>query len=819
MDAAAIVVPALVHTAEAEGAPPFLVSTAVLVLAAAVIGYVSVRVRVVPIVGFLLAGVVIGPTQLGLVGEVETVEAAAEVGVIFLLFIIGIEFSLERLTAMRTWIVLGGLLQVGLAVGIVAALCVALGVGWRDAVFTGFLVSLSSTAIVLKLLGDAREATTVRGRLAVALLVFQDLAVVAMVLFVPLLGAGVGEGGGTSTSDLVIALGTAVGIIAVVLVGARRVLPPVLERVARTCSPEVFLLTVLAVCFGAATLTALAGVSLSLGAFLAGLLVSESRLSSQALGEILPLQILFSAVFFVSVGMLLDVRFVLENLPVVVGGVLAVFLVKLVTTWVAIGVLRRSSRGITAGPALGSALLLAQIGEFSFVLETVGRGSGLSPGGLGEDGSQAFIAASVLLLLATPGMAALGRRVEARLDARDDARRQAASAGTRAADGIVEGTPQDDGGHQVLLSGWGPATRAVARELRARGIRLTVITLSPDGAAEAEADGHRVVMGDSTKQAVLEMAGLDRTRLLVVAEDDHDRTLQIAGVVAGLGPYEVPVLARPLGGTDLAELAHVGVHRVVDPEGASRHALTRAVLTALGDDGGPLPQVLLPVAAGADQPPAGAATVTSTVDMSRVVAVRPDPQQPACGHLDPVPPVLPTAVGCEECLRLGTSWVHLRVCTGCGAVGCCDSSPGQHARAHASTFGHPVIASLESGESWAYCYEDLMTVHGPEPAGGPAEHGHRALDVVVHPARVDEQVLEVVGVVHLVFVVKRSSPKSGRREQGDAIASEYDAIATNLGKQPTTLPSRPTRDDLWPWPSSSSRTESWRIWRQRLRPW
>jgi len=721
MEAAAILVPALVPAAEAEGPPAFLVSTAVLVVAAAVIGYVSVRAKVVPIVGFLLAGVVIGPTQLGLVGEVETVEAAAEVGVIFLLFIIGIEFSLERLTAMRTWIVVGGLLQVGLAVGLVTGLCVALGVGWRDAVFTGFLVSLSSTAIVLKLLGDARETTTVRGRLAVALLVFQDLAVVAMVLFVPLLGAGAragaGEGAGSSPTDLVIALGTAVGIIAVVLVGARRVLPPVLERVARTCSPEVFLLTILAVCFGTATLTALAGVSLSLGAFLAGLLVSESRLSSQAMGEILPLQILFSAVFFVSVGMLLDLSFVLENLPLVVGGILAVFLIKLVTTWGALGVLRRSSAGITAGSALGSALLLAQIGEFSFVLETVGRRSGLSPGGLGDDGSQAFIAASVLLLLATPGMAALGRRVEARLDARDDARRQAASAGTRAADRTVDEAHQGDGGRQVLLSGWGPATRSLARELRARGIPLTVVTLSPDGAAEAEADGHRVVMGDSTKQVVLEMAGLDRTRLLVVAEDDNDRTLQIAGVVAGLAPYEVPVLARPLGGTDLAELAHVGVHRVVDPEGASRHALTQAVLTALGGDGGPLPQVLLPFAEGADQQPDRTTTVTSTVDMSRVVAVRPDPQQPACGHLDPVPPVLPTAIGCEECLRLGTSWVHLRVCTGCGAVGCCDSSPGQHARAHASTFGHPVIASLEPGESWAYCYEDLMTVYGPEPVG------------------------------------------------------------------------------------------------------
>ncbi len=690
--------------AAGEGPPPFLTSTAVLVVAAAVIGYLSVRARIVPIVGFLVAGVVIGPNQLGLVSELETVEAAAEIGVIFLLFIIGIEFSLERLAALRTWIAVGGALQVGLAVLSVMGICMLFGVGWRDGLFTGFLVSLSSTAIVLKLLGDARETTTIRGRLAVALLVFQDLAVVAMVLFVPLLGAADESGeSGASTVDLVVALLTAVGIIVAVLVVARRLLPPVLERVARTCSPEVFLLTVLAICFGTAYLTAVAGVSVSLGAFLAGLVVSESRLSSQALGEILPLQILFSAVFFVSVGMLLDLRFVLDNLPVVLAGVAAVFLLKLLTTWLAVSALRLTGPGLAAGPALGTALLLAQIGEFSFVLETAGRDSGLSPAGLGEDGSQAFIAASVLLLLATPLLAGLGRRVETRLDARDDGRRQAAALAGRADsddDPVGTGEPREahratGPGQQVLLSGWGPATRSLAAELRARGVDLTVTTLNPDGAAEAEADGHRVVMGDSTKSVVLELAGLERTRLLVVAEDDHEHAVQIAGVVNGLARYEVPVLARPLGGTDLVELAAVGVHRVVDPEGASRHALTKAVLHALGADGGPLPTVLLPGGTGAG------GGRRSTVDMSRVVVVDLDPAVPACQHLSAVPPVLPTSLGCEECLRQGTSWVHLRVCTGCGSVGCCDSSPGQHARAHSGSTGHPVIASLEDGEAWA----------------------------------------------------------------------------------------------------------------------
>lgn len=349
------------------------------------------------------------------------------------------------------------------------------------------------------------------------------------------------------------------------------------------------------------------------------------------------------------------------------------------------------------------------------MLETAGRSSGLSPAGLGEDGSQAFIAASVLLLLATPVLAGLGRRVETRLDARDDARRRApALAGRADSDHDVpagaaeprEAHGAAGPGQQVLLSGWGPATRSLAAELRARGVDLTVTTLNPDGATEAEAAGHRVVMGDSSKSVVLELAGLERTLLLVVAEDDHEHAVQIAGVVNGLARYEVPVLACPLGGTDLVELAAVGVHRVVDPEGASRHALTRAVLHALGADGGPLPTVLLPGGSGAG------GDRSSTVDMSRVVVVDPDPAAPACQHLSAVPPVLPTSLGCEECLRQGTSWVHLRVCTECGSVGCCDSSPGQHARAHGGSTGHPVITSLEDGESWAYCFPDRMTVEG-----------------------------------------------------------------------------------------------------------
>jgi CPA2 family monovalent cation:H+ antiporter-2 len=300
----------------------FLTEAVALVLAGAVIAYVCFRLGLVPIVGFLVAGVVIGPNALGLVRDQDVVDAAAEVGVMFLLFTIGIEFSLAKLGRIKHLIFTGGGLQVAGASFVTTAVLAMLGVEWRAALFTGFLVALSSTAIVLKLLADRGETTTPHGEVALGLLIFQDLAVIVMVLLVPLLA-----GAGGSAWAIGLALAKAGAIIALVLVVARRVMPIVLESVARTCSPELFLLTVIAICFGTAYVTNLAGVSLSLGAFLAGLLVSESRFSHHALGEILPLQILFSATFFVSVGMLLDLMFLLTYLPQVL---LAIALVLLV---------------------------------------------------------------------------------------------------------------------------------------------------------------------------------------------------------------------------------------------------------------------------------------------------------------------------------------------------------------------------------------------------------------------------------------------------------------------------------------------------------
>ncbi|MCA0144013.1 cation:proton antiporter [Blastococcus sp. LR1] len=654
--------------------PGYLGPTAALIVAAAVIGYLSARARVVPIVGFLVAGVLIGPAQLGIVENGEAVEAAADIGVILLLFTIGIEFSLDRLARVWTWIAVAGGLQLLTATGAGLGLTLLAGGGWRDGLFTGFLLALSSTAIVLKLLGERRENSAVRGRLALAVLIAQDLAVVAMVLVVPLLGPSA-DGEGSGGSSLLWALLTAVAVIVVVLVVARRVMPAVLDVVARTCSPEVFLLAIVAVCFGTAYLTALAGVSVSLGAFLAGLVVSESRASSQAFAEVLPLQIVFSAVFFVSVGMLLDVGFMLANLPLVLGAAAVVLLVKTLTTAAAATVAR-----IPLRTAVATGLLLAQIGEFSFVLLTVGTAAGLAPLGLGDDGSQVVVATTVLLMLLTPQLAAAGARIDRRHTVADDG---------SDADG---GTPRE----HVAIIGWGPTALDLAATLRSRGVDVVMTTLNPDGARQAEAAGHAVVRGDPTKGEILRTAGVPEARLAVIAEDDPEQAVRV--VAAARAVTSAPILARPLGAVDVAELADAGADHILDRDRLSGQALLRSVLAELGH------QV-------ADRD-------GTVVDTARVVRYA-WPTGSGCEHGAASRPVVPLASGCVGCLQEGTEWVHLRTCLSCGYVGCCDSSPRRHARAHAAADDHPLIASAEPGESWGYCFVDEVTV--PAPAGAAPE--------------------------------------------------------------------------------------------------
>ena len=528
----------------AVGTLPFVGELAALFAAGALVAYLCYRVRLVPIAGFLLAGVAVGPNALGLVTDIELVQQLAEVGVILLLFLIGVEFSLGQMARLARPIFVGGGAQVALTVAAVTGILVALGVGVGAAVFTGFLVALSSTAIVLKVHAERAESDTPVGRLSLAMLLFQDLAIVVMVLLVPVLA---GEGG--SPAEVAWALAKAALVIAAVLVGARRVVPALLARVAETRRTELFLLAVAAICLGTAWAVSLAGVSLALGAFLAGLLVSESDYAEHALSEILPLQTLFTAAFFLSVGMLLDPAFLVANVGYVLAAAVGVLVLK-----GAITVASARALGYPLGVALATGLALGQIGEFSFVLALAGAEVGLAPGGFGEAGSQGLIAVTVVLMLATPGLVALGPRL--------------AALGSRVEDDAAEA---GGGGHGVdledhtIVVGYGPAGRRLARVLGETGVPYAVSDLNPASLREADAAGAQTVFGDAGREPILRSLGVERAKLLVVAINDQAATRRVVAVARHLNPT-LQIFARTRFLTDVEALTRAGADVVVPEE-------------------------------------------------------------------------------------------------------------------------------------------------------------------------------------------------------------------------------------------------------------
>lgn len=529
--------------------PQFMTEVVALIVAGAVIAYICFRFKLVPIVGFLLAGVLIGPNALGFVKDQALVDATAEIGVILLLFTIGIEFSLEKLARIQKLIFGGGTMQVGLSIAATTALLLAFGVDWRIGVFTGMLVALSSTAIVLKLLGESGETNSKPGQIGLGLLIFQDLAIVLMVLLVPTLG-----GSGGSSLEILWALAKAGMIIALVLLIARRIMPKILEMVAKTCSPELFLLTVIAICFGTAYLTSLAGVSLSLGAFLAGLMVSESRFSQHALSETLPLQILFSATFFVSVGMLLDLNFLIRNLPMILLVIAVVLIIKVVTTAISVRAL-----GYKLPVAAASALMLAQIGEFSFVLERSGREAGLTPLGMGTAGSQTFIAATVVLMILTPLLMRIGNSLSGKMTERSEHNNLPEETEAQLPSHAVD---LED---HVIVAGYGQAARCLVRVLSGSGIPYIITTLSPDGANEAEAENLPVVRGDATRQFLLQSVGIEKAKMMVIADDNPAQAHRITMVARQQNPT-MRIVVRTRYTAEVEELTEAGADTVIAEE-------------------------------------------------------------------------------------------------------------------------------------------------------------------------------------------------------------------------------------------------------------
>jgi len=527
---------------------PFLGEIVALFALSALIAYLCVRIQLVPIAGFLLTGVLVGPHALGLVRDPALVDTLAEIGVILLLFEIGIQFSLKKLARLKRALLLGGSLQVGGTIAAVAVIGWIAGVDLGTGLYTGGLIASSSTAIVMGILSSQGDADTPRGQLSLAILIFQNLAVVGLVLLVPMLAGGSG-----SALDIVAALGLAALVIGGVLLGARVLVPPILDAVARTRRLGLFVLVVAVVGLGTAWVAELAGVGVELGAFLGGLIVSESDYSEQALSDVLPVRSLFNALFFLSVGMLLDLTFLLEQplvLLAALGGILVVKGIVVVGTVLVLGY------PVRLAVAIG--LALAQVGEFSFVLERTGREVGLSPFGLGEAGQQAFIVAAVVLMAATPGLVQLGPPLGRRLQhAMGDLLPD------RSTDGLPE--PEAPVEDHVVIVGYGPVGRRLAQVLHECRVPFFVMDLNPTSVEDARQDGYEAVYGDATRASVLRKAGIRRAKLCVVAINDHDAAQAVTRTVRHENPTaQLVVRARFL--TDLEPLQEAGADIVVPEE-------------------------------------------------------------------------------------------------------------------------------------------------------------------------------------------------------------------------------------------------------------
>lgn len=540
---------------------PLLADVVVLLGVSLGVLYLSHAVRLPSVVGFLLTGVLLGPHGLGLVRSVHEVDQLAEVGVILVLFAIGLEFSLKDLARMRRTVLLGGTLQVAGVIGVVFGALAVAGMPAREALFLGMIASLSSTAVVFRLLQQRAEVDAPHGQVALGVLVYQDLMIVPMMLLVPVL-AGEARGAAWALAAFAAKGGL---VLVLILTLSRFVVPQALGKVVATRSRDMFLLAVVTLCLLVAWAAAAAGLSLALGAFLAGLVVSESEYSHQALADILPFRDLFASFFFISIGMLLDMRVVFAAPGILVALVVGVLLVK---SWVAGAA--TLALGLSLRTAVLAGLTLSQVGEFSFIL----AGSGLSRGLLGANIYQWFLVAAVVSIGVTPFLMAWAPRLaEAASRLPLPARLQQGSAGT------ADAPRNRDLRDHVVVVGFGVNGGNVARAARLAGISCVAVDMNPAVVREERARGVDIRFGDASQAAVLERVSVERARVLVVAISDAAATRRVVALARALAPA-CQIIARTRYLREVEPLQAVGAHRVIPEELETSLEIVARVLTS-----------------------------------------------------------------------------------------------------------------------------------------------------------------------------------------------------------------------------------------------
>lgn len=529
--------------------------------------YVFRKLQVPSLVGFLLSGIVLGPMGFGLITDMHNVEVLAEIGVILLLFTIGIEFSLKDLVRLRLAVFGAGTLQVLFTAAVIAVLVWFLGFTWPESILIGCLASLSSTAIVLTLLKSKGDIGAPHGQLATGILIFQDLAAIPMLMVAPMLASR-----GAPQGDVWWTLAGTLGLVVALLGVAHFVYPWILERVVRTRTPELFTLTAILVALGTAFLVGEMGLTLAIGAFLAGIVVSESPYAGQLLGEIAPLRDIFNTLFFVSVGLLVKLPTDADTLIVIFSTVGIIVVVKsVITSGVAI------SLGFGVRIAVLAGVSLAQIGEFAFVLAKVGADVGLLSTGM----YQVFLAVSVLTMLLTPATMALAHPLSSRADKVPWLERMAPPAyhiGGRG--GNMSTSAPELKGH-VIIVGYGWTGQCVARVLRSLDIQHVILETNPFSVRDGHRAGVSVCYGDATRATILLHAEIACAQALVVTIADAGGAQQIVAQARRLNP-QLHILVRTRYLRESKVLYSLGAQDVVPEEFETSLALVSRVLRHYG---------------------------------------------------------------------------------------------------------------------------------------------------------------------------------------------------------------------------------------------
>jgi len=538
---------------------PILADITVIFATAAVSLAICSRLNVPEILGYLITGVLLGPNGLSVIHALHEVEMMAEIGVVLLLFAVGLEFSLSHLLSLKKPALIGGGFQVGLSALLGGgAVYILADKNLPLAILAGMMISLSSTAIVLKVLAGRGETDSPHGRLSTAVLIFQDIAVIPMMLTIPVLA---GSGGNVYAELGMTGLKAAV-IVAAVFIGARTLVPKVLFHVAASKNRELFLLVVVLAGLGTASLTHKAGLSLALGAFLAGIMVSESGYGQQALSSVIPFKDIFTGFFFVSIGMLIDFH-IYAAYPVTIFATAAVILFgKSLISALAILILKYPLR-----TAAVSGLALGQVGEFSFIMAK----TGVSAGVLSDDYYKFAVAVIVLTMAVAPFAIKYGGQIA------DLVVKLPLSSKLKDGSQNIFTRPKKTFSDHIIIVGYGLAGRQLASSCRRDGVKFIAIEMNPDTVKKEFAKGTDIMYGDASSVEVLEHAYLETARAIAVTVPDPVAVRKIVETARTEHPY-IHIVARTRYALELSQLKKLGANAVISEEIESANKLITEVM-------------------------------------------------------------------------------------------------------------------------------------------------------------------------------------------------------------------------------------------------